>query len=306
VTSGQVVGALDIGGTHVTAGRVHTQSATVDPGSLVRVAFPPAGEPALLERIVEAAAAVATPEVRRLGVAAPGPFDYDAGICRISHKLPGLYGVNLRRELGAALDLTSGNAISFLNDAEAFLLGEWWAGAARDHVRAVGITLGTGLGSAFLERGQIVRSGPRVPAGGELYRLAFRGAPVEETISRRALIARYHASSAGRTDVEQIASSEGRTDVEQIATRGRAGEGRARLVFQELAADLAEFLGPPLEAFAPTCLVVGGSIARAWELLEPVLEQRLAAFRPLVVAQAARIDDAPLLGAARHAAMQEV
>jgi glucokinase len=294
VTSGQVVGALDIGGTHVTAGRVHTQSATVDPGSLVRVAFPPAGEPALLERIVEAAAAVATPEVRRLGVAAPGPFDYDAGICRISHKLPGLYGVNLRRELGAALDLTSGNAISFLNDAEAFLLGEWWAGAARDHVRAVGITLGTGLGSAFLERGQIVRSGPRVPAGGELYRLAFRGAPVEETISRRALLTRYDPGS------------ESRADVEQIATRGRAGEGRARLVFQELAADLAEFLGPPLEAFAPTCLVVGGSIARAWELLEPVLEQRLAAFRPLVVAQAARIDDAPLLGAARHAAMQEV
>jgi hypothetical protein len=63
---------------------------------------------------------------------------------------------------------------------------------------------------------------------------------------------------------------------------------------------------PTVEAFTPTCLVVGGSIARPWQLLEPVLEQRLAAFRPLVVARAARIDDAPLLGAARHAAMQEV
>ena len=96
------------------------------------------------------------------------------------------------------------------------------------------------------------------------------------------------------------------TDVEQIAARGRAGERRARLVFRGLAADLAEFLVPQLEAFAPTCLVVGGSIARAWELLEPVLEQRLAAFRPLVVARAVSIDDAALLGAARHAAMQEV
>jgi len=294
VTSGQVVGALDIGGTHVTAGRVAIDSATVDAGTRVRVAFPPAGGRALLARIVEAAAAVATPEVRHFGVAAPGPFDYAAGICRIAHKLPGLYGVNLRRELGTALDLTGDNAISFVNDAEAFLLGEWWAGAARDHERAVGITLGTGLGSAFLEHGRIVRSGPRVPAGGELYKLAFRGAPVEEVISRGALLARYGASS------------EEETDIEEIAARGRAGERRARLAFAELAADLAEFLVPQLDAFAPTCLVVGGSIARAWELLEPALAQRLTVFRPVVVMRAASIDDAPLLGAARHAAMQKV
>jgi glucokinase len=293
VRSGAVVGALDIGGTHVTAGRVHIQSATVDPGTRVRVGFPAAGGPALLERIVEAAAAVATPEMGRFGVAAPGPFDYAAGICRTAHKLPGLYGVNLRRELGAALDLTGRHAVSFLNDAEAFLLGEWWAGAASGHTRVVGITLGTGLGSAFLEHGRFVRSGTRVPAEGALYRLAFRGAPVEETISRRALLAHYGASSEEGTDVEQLAS------------RARAGEQRARLVFQELAADLGEFLVPALEAFAPTCLVVGGSIARAWELMEPALEQRLTAFRPLVLARAARIDDAPLLGAARHAAMQK-
>jgi glucokinase len=293
VTIGEVVGALDIGGTHVTAGRVHLQSATVEPGTRVRVAFPPAGGPALLERIVETAAAVATPEIGRFGVAAPGPFDYAAGICRTTHKLPGLYGVNLRRELGAALELTGRHAVSFLNDAEAFILGEWWAGAARGHTRVVGITLGTGLGSAFLEHGRIVRSGTRVPADGALYRLAFRGAPVEEAISRGALLDRYGASS-----------EEG-IDVQQIAARGRAGEGRARLAFRELAADLAEFLVPSLEAFAPTCLVVGGSIARAWELLEPALEQRLTALRPLVVARAARIDDAPLLGAARHAVLQK-
>jgi glucokinase len=293
VTSAQLVGALDIGGTHVTAGRVHVQSATVEPGTRVRVAFPPGGS-GLVQHILDTAAAIATPELCRVGVAAPGPFDYVAGICWIPHKLPGLYGVNLRRELGTALDLGDHGAIAFLNDAEAFLLGEWWAGAARGHTRVVGVTLGTGLGSAFLENGQIVRSDTRVPAEGALYTLAFRGAPVEETISRRALLASYGGDS------EKV------TDVEEIAARGRAGERRARLVFRELAADLAEFLVPPLEAFAPTCLVVGGSIARAWELLEPVLEQRLAAFRPLVVARAARIDDAALLGAARHAAMQEV
>jgi glucokinase len=290
MTATGVVGTLDIGGTHVTAGRVQLSSATVEPDARVRLEF--TRGTTLLTRILEAAESVATPETRRFGVAAPGPFDYDAGICLVSHKLPGLYGINLRRELAMAVGLT-GRAVSFLNDAEAFLLGEWWAGAARGHTRALGITLGTGLGSAFLEEGRFVRSG-RVPADGALYTLAFRGRPVEQTISRGALLARY---GAGR---------DGDPDVEQIAVRARAGEARARRVFEELAADLGEFLAAPLEAFDPTCLVVGGSVAHAWDQLESTLVQALATRRPLVVARAVNIDDAPLLGAARHAADSEV
>jgi glucokinase len=280
-----VVGALDIGGTHVSAGRVRLSSATVEPDARVRLEF--TGDATLLDRILEAAHSIATPEMRRFGVAAPGPFDYDAGICLVSHKLPGLYGINLRRELAPAVGLSE-EAVSFLNDAEAFLLGEWWAGAARGHSRALGITLGTGLGSAFLDEGRFVRSGPHVPTDGALYRLAFRGRPVEETISREALLARYGADP------------ERGPDLAQIAERARVGEARARRVFEEVAADLGEFLAAPLEAFGPACLVVGGSIARAWDLLEPALVQTLAA-QPLVVARAVNIEDAPLLGAARHA-----
>ena len=285
MTSTEVVGALDIGGTHVTAGRVRLSSATVEPRARVRLDFN-RGVP-LLDLILEAANSIITPETRRLGVAAPGPFDYDAGVCLVTHKLPGLYGVDLRRELAPVVGV-AGEAVSFVNDAEAFLLGEWWAGAARGHTRALGVTLGTGLGSAFLEEGRFVRSGPRVPEGGALYRLEFRGQPAERTISRGALLARYNADSGERPDLNEIAE------------RARAAETRARRVFEEVAADLAEFLAAPLEAFAPTCLVVGGSIARAWDLLEPTLVDALAAYRPLLVARAVNIDDAPLLGAARH------
>jgi glucokinase len=289
MTATGVVGALDIGGTHVTAARVQLSSATVEPDARLRLEF--TGGTTLLELILEAADSIATVDTRRLGVAVPGPFDYDQGISLVSHKLHGLYGINLRRELAEVAGLTD-HAVSFLNDAEAFLLGEWWAGAGRGHERAIGITLGTGLGSAFLADGRLVRSGPEVPADGALYRLSFRGRPVEEAISRGALLARY--------------ASEGGTDVEQIAERARGGEERARRAFEGMAADLAEFLASPLEAFGPTCLVVGGSIARAWGLLEPVLVRRLARYHRLAVARAVNIDDAPLLGAARHAAGSEV
>ncbi len=178
MTTGEVVGALDIGGTHVTAGRVDVASATVDPRTRVSEPLPTrGGRTELVAALTRVTQSIAKPSITSLGVAVPGPFDYVGGVSGMTHKLDGLHGVDLRSELLAASDLRDPAAIRFLNDAEAFLLGEWWAGAARGHERAVGVTLGTGIGSAFSDRGEIVRLGAEVPPGGELYRLDFRGVP---------------------------------------------------------------------------------------------------------------------------------
>jgi glucokinase len=279
VSSDEIVGALDIGGTHVTFGRVDVAARTVENRERVPLA-PAASRAEVVATITGAATSVARDDVRRLGLAVPGPFDYATGVSRIAHKLHGLYGVDLRSELCAALRLET-DEVSFVNDAEAFLLGEWWAGAARGHRRAVGVTLGTGLGSAFIEDGQIV---PRVVA---LYELSFHGAPVEDTVSSSGLLAGYG---------EQC-------EVADIAARAKAGEDAARRAFEELGQALGEFLVPPLQAFEPTCLVVGGSIARSWELIRTGL---LAELRPVesleTVTAAEYLDDAPLLGAAYVAA----
>jgi glucokinase len=276
VRSVGVVGALDVGGTHVTAGRVHMATARVEGGPRSPLAAGARREE-LVGTIVDAAKAVAA-GASALGVAVPGPFDYEAGVSAIEHKLGALHGVDLRRELATALGLEP-RAVAFLNDAAAFLLGEWWAGAARGQARAVGITLGSGLGSAFLADGRIVTG------QGELYTLAFRGAPVEQTISRGAILARYGSDGL---------------DVEQIAALARSGEVRARRLFELLADDLAEFLTPPLRAFEASCVVVGGSIAGAWDLVADRLRSGLG--EGLVVRRAARLADAALLGAALYAA----
>ena len=292
MTSNGVVGALDIGGTHVTAGRVDLTAGSVEARSRIRVSLSAAGarsDP--VAAISRAASSIARPDIHRLGVAVPGPFDYPAGVSRIAHKLQGLYGVDLRAELCGALGLRDPTAVGFLNDAEAFLLGEWWAGAARGHARAVGITLGTGLGSAFLADGRIVRTGPGVPPGGALYELPFRGAPVEQTISRRGLLARYGART------------EDGIDVEEVAARARADDRPARRALEDLGRALGEFLTPWLRSFEPGCLVVGGSIARSWELLEGGLCSELQAIESIeTVTVAERLDDAPLLGAAWYVA----
>ena len=286
------VGVLELGGTHVTAARVEGDG--VVPGSWVRRPLrPDGGRAELLGAILQAAVAAHRPEVGAWGVAVPGPFDYEHGICAIRgvHKLDALHGVDLRAELAGALRLGDGRRVRFLNDADAFLLGEWLAGAAKGRRRCVGVTLGTGLGSAFLADGQICHHGAGVPPDGRLDLVAFRGRPVEETISRRGLLARYRACRPG-SDL----------DVEQVAARARAGEAAARQTFAEVMAALGEFLAPWLRGFGASCLVVGGSIARAWDLIEPALRPALAGLPHLeVVARAANLDDAALLGAAAHA-----
>lgn len=287
-----MIAALDIGGTHVTAARVDVESASVEPASRCRLQLRPDGNRAeLLASVLEAAAAAGC-DVDRCGVAVPGPFDYENGICTIRGvgKLEALYGVDLRRELAATLGLAKPASVRFLNDAEAFLLGEAWAGVARTHRRAVGITLGTGLGSAFLADGRIVDEGPAVPPEGSLHLVPFRGAPVEDVISRRGLLARYGAADAA-------------LDVERVASRARDGEKQACEAFDHVSRALGEFLDPWLTAFAPSCVVVGGSIARAWDLIRPNLRAALADIGSLeVLAPADNLDDAPLLGAAWYAA----
>ena len=290
MTSGDVVGALDIGGTHVSGGRVNVASAALETGSRAFERLPTtAGRDELLAAISRVTRSIAEPHVACLGVSVPGPFDYARGVSEITHKLESLHGIDLREELQAAA-IQAPPTIRFLNDAEAFLLGEWWAGAARGHVRAIGVTLGTGLGSAFSEEGEIVRSGTGVPLGGELYATRFRGAPVEHSISRAALLAAY-----GRGSGEGV-------DVEQIADRAIAGEPSARRVFAELGTSLGQFLAPWLRGFEPSCLVVGGSIARAWDLFEGTLLAGLGPIRGLrAVTVAAQLEDAQLLGAAFYA-----
>jgi glucokinase len=290
LTHTTVVGAIDIGGTHVTAGRVDTGSRSV--AARTRVALPTAGARSeLLEEILRAAVSIARPDVDRLGVAVPGPFDYSTGVSRIAHKLRGLYGVDLRTELCAALRFGEATAVRFLNDADAFVLGEWWAGAARGHARVVGITLGTGLGSSFIDAGRVVES----PAGRALYELPFRGAPVEQTISSGGVRTRYRGA-----DAEGI-------DAVDIAARANEGDPEALRAFEELGQALGEFLHPFLRAFRPGCLVVGGSIARSWELFAGALRAQLEPIESLeAVTAAEHLEDAPLLGAGWHVAVDQL
>jgi predicted NBD/HSP70 family sugar kinase len=220
-----------------------------------------------------------------LGVAIgfPGPFDYAAGICLIEgvEKYGAIYGVNMRDALSARLDLGD-LPILFRNDAEAAVVGEARYGVGRDYRRLIGVTLGTGCGSAFVVDGIPVTSGPGVPPSGWLYPVLFRGLRADDVFSSRGLEARLRSIGAAERNAKAAAAA------------ARAGDAASRQVFDGFGADLGSFLNPHAEAFAAEAVLVLGQIAGAIDLFGPPLRQALSV--PALPGE--RGPEAALLGAA--------
>jgi glucokinase len=215
-------------------------------------------------------------------LAMPGPFDYEEGVSWMRHKMPYLYGVNLRRALAKQLGWKD-EQVQFLNDAAAFLFGEIGAGAARGVSRTVGITLGTGIGSAFAIDGHLKTEGVGIPHGGEIWNLPFEHGIVEDLISTRSIQQGYKECTGKEREVAEIAA-------------GAAQDPAAVEVFQEFGRDLGRVLRTLLHDFAPEVVVIGGGISHAADLFLPAAHCELQG-----VALQLRIsvlgDRAPLVGA---------
>ena len=286
----QRVPVLEVGGTHVSAALIDTGEWAIVPSTLTRQALDSElSAQALLDAFVRAASTLATPAGSCWGVAMPGPFDYARGIALFEDvgKFDSLRGVNVGAALCQAIT-PSPESVSFLNDAEAFLLGEWLHGAATGYRKCAAVTLGTGVGSAFLADGEIVGSGPDVPPDGRAHRLYIDGRPLEDIVSRRAIRAAYRDATRDRS-----------ADVRDIADRARDGDPVAGAVIDTAMGRLGTALSPWLGRFGAEVVVIGGSMSASWDLFGPPFTAQLRQHVDVVVAQDP--EHAPLLGAARHA-----
>ena len=303
---GKPTPVLEIGGTHVTAALVNSrgnreQQWAVVPDSMVRRGLDAnASADTLLDGLAAAARDIGADHDGCWGVALPGPFDYANGVALYEHvgKFDRLRGMDIGAGLRARLQDAMRSAW-FLNDADAFGIGEVVLGAAGDSRRAVCLTLGTGVGSAFLADGVPVKAGPDVPPDGSCYLLQYRSLPLEETVSRRAIRRAYAAE----------VPDAGAPDVRAIAEACRAGDAVAAAVLGRAFAALGEAVGPFLLRFGAEVLIVGGSMAGSWDIVEPAVRQGLAAVHPQLAAlplrKAARSEEAGLVGAAWWARTRE-
>jgi glucokinase len=181
--------ALDVGGTSVKSALVAQGGCVIGEPTITPVDSSGGAEGILgtFAQIIRTHLVQAqTSDVVGVALGFPGPFDYAAGVCLIEgvEKYGAIHGVDIRAALQARL-LLRDLPILFRNDAEAAVVGEARYGACRDHGRLIGVTLGTGCGSAFLVDGLPVTSGPGVPPNGWLMILSH-GAGWRPACRRRA------------------------------------------------------------------------------------------------------------------------
>lgn len=292
------VPVLEIGGTHVVAALVDLSSPEPRTVHSARTELDSAaGADEILGALGDAGHRLNAGPGVPWGIAMPGPFDYERGIGLFSEvgKFDHLRHVDIGARLAPALG-TDRRSLRFINDASAYGIGEWAFGAAAGASRALCLTLGTGIGSAFLDEGRVVDSGDEVPAQGYAYRVTWEGRPLEEWVSRRAILRRWMHASGSRHS---------RTDVRDIVDAARRDDPIAAGVINEAFTTLGQALAPWIARFGAQVVVIGGSMAASLDVLEPPVRRGLArgnsALGALAIRPAAHLHDAPLFGAAVHA-----
>lgn len=283
----QLIG-VDVGGSHITCARVCAESFELVRESMVRRHVDTNASVddvmAVFVDGIRAAAGGSLDSISGIGLAFPGPFDWENGVCLITAgqgKFANFFKVNVRNELKKRLSFTGD--IGFLNDAACFAVGEYAAGAAKGAQRALAITLGTGFGASFILAGKPVTTGDTVPLGGELWDSPYKTGIADDAFSTRGLIAAW-----------KEVSGETVTGGKAVDTAARTGDVRAIELLADFGTRLAGFLTPHLEKFGVETLVVGGSIAGSFDLFGPALKQGLKG----IVKSSMLGEDAQMVGAA--------
>jgi glucokinase len=260
----------DIGGSHISCAAVDLQSGKILKDTLSeRSVNNQASADEIIsvwsEALLSSMTKVPTEQIKGIGFAMPGPFDYVKGISYIKGvaKYESLYGINVTDAIAERLNVSEDFLIRFMNDASAFAVGEAWAGNAATFARSLSITLGTGFGSAFISNRIPVVDGELVPRLGCIYHLPYRDGIADDYFSTRGLLGRYKNSSGHEL-----------SGVKELAALALTDTLVADL-FTDFGVNAGIFLAPWLKKFQAEILVIGGNISNAYSLFGEAFEASL-------------------------------
>jgi glucokinase len=284
----------DIGGSHISCAAIDLTTGMILKDTLTGCAVDNKAEAKVIialwtNVILTVLSKLPVENVKGIGFAMPGPFDYVKGISYIKGvaKYENLYGVNITDAIFNSLNAPEGFLVRFMNDASSFAVGEAWAGSSKGAEHSLAITLGTGFGSAFISNRIPIVDGSVVPKLGCVYHLPYKDGIADDYFSTRGLIARYKKLTGKELNgVKELAAL--------AATDSFVSE-----LFKDFGDSLALFLAPWLISFGAEILVIGGNISYAYSFFGDSFEARLKVENcSCKVALSLLKEDAALMGSA--------
>ena len=197
-----------------------------------------------------------------VGIAFPGPFDYNTGISYMTHKFAALEKLSVKDFFHSLPEIGADMPVVFMHDVTAAVLGELNFGAAQGYNNVAIVTLGTGLGFSHTANGEIQYSAMGSPSV-SIYNRPYREGVLEDYASKRGFL-RAYAEVRGEANPENLT-------VAMIG--GMCGEGNADALkaFENVGEILATELKPLLAELNIECLLFGGQISRSFRFMEPTI-----------------------------------
>ncbi|MDJ0676513.1 MAG: ROK family protein [Calothrix sp. MO_167.B42] len=245
---------IDLGGTGIKLGCFAAD------GTCIKSLTVPTPQPAIPKAVLAVmldAIAQLDPDNQAIaiGIGTPGPADAEGRIAKIAINLPQWQDVPLADWLEAA----TGKPTVVANDANCAGLGEAWLGAGRHWQNFILLTLGTGVGGAIIQDGELFTG--IGGAAGELGLITLYPDGPMCNSGNQGSLEQYVSAIA-------IRRSTGKEPWE-LGALAQRGDAEALLFWQEYGRYLGIGLTSLIYVLTPQAIVIGGGVSGSAEFFLP-------------------------------------
>ncbi len=277
---GMVIG-IDLGGTMVRAGAVERNGHILSLGETTIQASE--GPQAGLERItwlIKTIVKKTDVPLLGIGIGSTGPLDIERGAIQNPYTLPGWENVPITRPLEEAFRVP----VLLENDADVAALGEYWVGAGQNVNRLVAVTVGTGIGTALIQNGEIYRGINNChPEGGHII-LDPAGPPCycgangcwEVLAAGPAISEQARQAAAQNPDSLMVAMAHGdinKVDSTIAVNAARQQDPTACRVIERAASYTGMGIVNMINSYVPEKIVLSGGVMKSADLFLPEIQR---------------------------------
>lgn len=242
--------------------------------------------------------------VTGIGVSFGGPVDYEAGLIRLSHHVPGWEETPLQAILADAFQVP----VRVDNDANVAALGEWRFGAGRGIDHLLYITVSTGVGGGWVLHGRPFRG--HTGMAGEIGHTVVDPEGPVCLCGKRGCVERFASGPYMAQDLAfKLKMPDDQLTGKEVAQMAASGNGAAQHILLRGAWALGSGIGNAANLMNPQRVLLGGGVTKSgerwWQTVRQTAHETALPEVIFDVLPAALADDAPLWGAVALADLRE-
>jgi glucokinase-like ROK family protein len=205
-----------------------------------------------------------------IGIAVPGPVEFQSGRPISPPIMPGWDGYPIRERLAARY----GAPVWVDNDVNVLALGEWRSGVATGHDNVVVVKIGTGIGAGIISDGHLHRGAQG--SAGDVGHIQVVDDPsivcrcgnlgCLEALAGGGAIGRAGEAAAldGRSSRLRVALDQhGTVSAQDVARAASYGDAAAVALLQSAGRRVGSMLASVVNFFNPSLIVIGGGVANS-------------------------------------------